>query len=199
LVWRNELRVVGPMVARKVQEMTADEEVRRLAELLRVRNAADLNIARLIGRPVERGHVGEWIAARLFDLDVAASATQAGWDGVFRSGPLAGRTVNVKFYGRREGGLDLRDADGATDEYMVLVGPPARDTRGPRPLKVSAVYLLEARPLLADLRTRGLGINEFSSVRKAVWEAAELYPRPNNPRLDLDERQRELLALLAAD
>jgi hypothetical protein len=105
----------------------SDQELRRLAELLRVRNAADLDIARLIGRPVERGHLGEWIAARLFDLDMATSATQAGWDGRFHSGPLAGRTANIKFYGRLEGGLDLRDADEATDEYLILVGPPAAD------------------------------------------------------------------------
>jgi hypothetical protein len=179
--------------------MTGDEELRRLAALLRVRNAADRDIARLIGRPVERGHLGEWIAARLFDLGMAPSATQAGWDGRFRSGPLAGRTVNIKFYGRQEGGLDLRDADEATDDYLVLVGPSASDTRGPRPLLVSAVYLIEARPLLADLRARGLGINEFSSVRKAVWDAAELYPLPNNQRIRLDARQRELLVLLAGD
>jgi len=54
--------------------MRGDEEVRRLAGLLRVRNAADLDIADLIGRPVERGHLGEWIAARRFDLDMARPA-----------------------------------------------------------------------------------------------------------------------------
>jgi hypothetical protein len=37
------------------------------------------------------GDVWEFIAARIFDLELAATATQAGYDGTFRSGPLAAR------------------------------------------------------------------------------------------------------------
>jgi hypothetical protein len=58
----------------------------RLAQLLTARDALDGQIAELVGRPARPGDVGEFIAAQVFDLELAASATQAGYDGIFRSG-----------------------------------------------------------------------------------------------------------------
>ena len=65
----------------------------QLAELLRIRNELDARISQLTGRSARPGDVGEFIASRVFDIELAATATQAGYDGRFRSGPLAGRTV----------------------------------------------------------------------------------------------------------
>ncbi len=67
----------------------------RVAALQRERNAIDAELARLIGRPMTSGHLGEWIAARVFDIELEASAVAAGIDGRFRSDPLQGRTVNT--------------------------------------------------------------------------------------------------------
>lgn len=38
------------------------------------------------------GHLGEWLAAAVFDVQLEQSATAPGIDGVFRAGPLAGST-----------------------------------------------------------------------------------------------------------
>ena len=75
-------------------------DLTRLAALLAAKNQADSGITALIGRPSQIGHLGEWIAARVFDIELHASAATAASDGVFRSGAPAGRTVNVKWYGR---------------------------------------------------------------------------------------------------
>ena len=82
----------------------------RAAALLRERNAIDAELARLIQRPMTSGHLGEWIAAQVFDIELEASAVAAGIDGRFRSGPLQGRTVNIKWYLKREGLLDTTES-----------------------------------------------------------------------------------------
>ncbi len=55
------------------------------------------------------GHLGEWIAAQVFDIELEAPAVAAGTDGRFRAGPLPGRTVNVRRHLRREGLLDTTE------------------------------------------------------------------------------------------
>ena len=82
------------------------DSLARAATLLRERNAIDVELARLIHRPMTSGHLGEWIAAQIFDIELEASAVAAGIDGRFRSGPLQGLTVNIKWYLKREGLLD---------------------------------------------------------------------------------------------
>jgi hypothetical protein len=42
----------------------------RLAELVQRRNLIDAEIATLIGRPALTGHLGEFIVAQVFDIDV---------------------------------------------------------------------------------------------------------------------------------
>ena len=111
------------------------------------------------------GHAGEWIASRLFDIELETSASAAAIDGRFRSGPLAGRTTNVKWYLKREGLLDMTKSS-ALDYYFVLAGPKAtaRDERTVRPWRIDAVYLFDAQLLLAEQRTRGVKIVESSRV-----------------------------------
>ncbi len=154
--------------------LRAAEPLERLAALLRRRNALDAQIARLIGRPAERGHLGEFIAAHVFDIELYDSAVHKGADGVFRGGPFAGHTVNVKFYGAQEGILDAAVAD-PPDTYLVLTGPKrsAASSRGlTRPLVIENAYLFHHAALVAA----GVKPGVAASVRQHLWEAARVYP-----------------------
>jgi hypothetical protein len=120
------------------------DSLARAAALLRERNAIDAELARLIQRPMTSGHLGEWIAAQIFDIKLEASAVAAGIDGRFRSGLLQGRTVNIKWYLKREGLLDTTES-AVLDYYLVLTGPPsvAVSSRGTtRPWCIEALFLL---------------------------------------------------------
>lgn len=173
------------------------ELLQSVAELIARRNAIDAEIGAITGRPVVSGHLGEWIAAEVFDIKLEHSAVSRAVDGRFRFGPLAGKTVNVKWYGKREGLLDLSE-DASLDYYLVMTGPTgaAGSSRGmPRPLSLAAVYLFDARDLLVSLAEGGLKIGIASSVRSAYWTAAEIHPNANNPVLELSEEQHAALSL----
>jgi hypothetical protein len=47
-----------------------DGNLERLAALLSERNKIDAVLAGVIGRPMTSGHFGEWIAARIFDIEL---------------------------------------------------------------------------------------------------------------------------------
>jgi hypothetical protein len=120
-------------------------------------------------------------------------------DGRFRSAPFGGMTVNVKWYLKREGLLDMSSSP-ALDFYLVLAGPAsaAASSRGStRPWSVDAVYLFDARQLREDQAARGVKQGVASSVLKSHWDAAEIYPR-GSPRFPLTSAQAEMLALLRA-
>jgi hypothetical protein len=73
------------------------EPIAHIAALPHERNSIDASIARVIGRPVTAGHLGEWIASQIFGIALEESAANQGFDGRFRSGALEGRTVNIKW------------------------------------------------------------------------------------------------------
>ena len=145
-------------------------DLSELAALLRERNAVDERIGRLINRPMTAGHVGEWIASRIFDIQLEPTAVAKAIDGRFRTGPLAGKSVNVKWYLKREGMLDMTESPGL-DYYLVLTGPKAtaKDVPMVRPWRIDAVYLFEAQQLLAEQRARGVKVDVASGVREARW------------------------------
>src|SRR5262245_12005509 len=97
-------------------------DLERLAELIRARNRIDSELAVLITRPALCGHVGEYIAAAIFDIALERSAAHKGSDGRFNAGPLAGRSVNVKWYTAFCGPLDITPR-ALPDYYLVLTGP----------------------------------------------------------------------------
>lgn len=174
------------------------EPMRRIAELLRERNAIDEEIAAITHRPMTSGHLGEWIAAQIFDIQLEPSAVAAGIDGVFRSGPLQGRTVNIKWYLKREGLLDTSQS-ARFDYYLVLTGPPsaAVSSRGAtRPWQIDAVFLFDARQLRAEQIERGVKRGTASSVVKRQWAAAEVSPAASS-LLPVSSRQAELLQLFS--
>ncbi len=174
-------------------------DLEQIAGLLQQRNALDAQIAAVIDRPVTAGHLGEWIAARVFGVELERSATAAAIDGRFTSGSLQGRTVNVKWYPKRENLLDFTES-AALDYYLVFTGPvsPAVSSRGgSRPWIITAVYLFDAQRVLGDLRAQRLKIKSPASVRAAQWEAAEIFPRANSDLLTVDPEQARLLRLFA--
>ncbi len=75
--------------------------------------------------------------------------------------------------------------------------PPHPPAERRAPWVIQSVYLFDARRLLEDLRARGVRIRTGSSVRKALWTAAEVYPESHNAVLTLSQEQRDLLALFA--
>ena len=179
---------------------TAMSDLKQLASLLARRNAIDKEIAALIGRPAIRGHVGEWIAREIFRVTLEESAVQEGFDGRFADGPRAGQTVNVKWYGKREGLLDINPA-GVPDYYLVMTGPKAgaMTSRGQtRPLVITEVFLFDAPALVERLRKRGVRLGVATSVQQHEWKAARVYPEAAaGAQLALTDAEREALKLFA--
>lgn len=178
-----------------------EDPLTQIAALLRERNVIDGELARLIQRPMTSGHLGEWIAAQVFDIELEPSAAAAGIDGHFRSGQLRDRTVNIKWYPKREGLLDTTESP-ALDYYLVLTGPPsaAASSRGStRPWCIRTVFLFDTRQLRAEQIARGVKRGVASSVIRQQWTAAEIYPLASNPQLLVTPHQAERLRLFTSD
>jgi len=174
------------------------ESLTQLAALLKARNTIDVEIARLVGRPALMGHVGEYIAAAIFNISLESSANHVGSDGHFLTGPLAGRTVNIKWYGQQEGVLDIATTQ-SPQFYLVLTGAASRATtslHSTRPWLISSVFIFNSDELHRDLAERTIKIGVATSVRSAIWKQAEKYPAQ---LLTVTEEQRRLLALFRGD
>ncbi len=165
-----------------------------LAALLAGRDRIDAHIAALTGRSARPGDVGEFIAAQIFDIDLAPTAVQAGYDGTFRTGALAGRTVNVKLYSDASAGIDL--GTHPCDVYLVLSGPSLAAASRPARFAITHVYLFVTEQLMASLVARGVKIGVATSIRRADLAAARIYPDPSpTAAYLLTAEQRNLLAL----
>jgi len=141
--------------------------------------------------------MGEYIASHIFEIALEESASRKSIDGCFTKGELAGRSVNIKWYTKQEGLLDVT-ADALPDFYLVLTGPrsAASSSRGSvRPWVIDAVYLFDARELVSVLRSRGLKVGVATSVRQQLWDEAKIYPHQRNHGLVVSDEQRTLLAL----
>ena len=170
----------------------------QLASLLARRNTIDEKIAALIDRPALRGPIGEWIAQEIFKVKLAKSANRKVFDGRFTDAQLAKKTVNVKWYGRREGLLDISPG-GLPDYYLVMTGPKAWATKS-RPLVITEVFLFDADELVNRLRERkpSVRLGVATSVPEHEWEAARVYPETApEARLTLTDAQRGALKLFA--
>ena len=169
--------------------------LQRLAETVRQKNTADRRVAEIIGRPALSGHFGEFVAAAIFGIELCGSATQEGYDGWFRGGALDGKTVNIKYYTKHDGLLDLKRENGP-DYYLVLTGPaadPAASCERTRPWVIESVFLFQAAELVGRL-TAKIGI--ATSVRKSLWNDAKIYTCDSS-LLPLEQSQRDLLALFS--
>jgi hypothetical protein len=173
------------------------DDLERLALQIQQRNEVEIEITRIIGRPALIGHIGEYIAAKVFRIALAASATEKGYDGLFEEGSLRGRTVNVKWYAKRVGSLDMEPRS-VPDFYLVLTGPyePAVSSRGTtRPWLITSVFLFDGPGLVHELAKAGIKVGIATSVRKHLWDAAELWPNQRNIMLPLTDDQRRMIRL----
>ena len=82
----------------------SDGDLQCLTELICVRNANEMETTRVNARTA---NVGEYIATRIFDIALKDLTIHPGDDDRYRSGPLVGRSVTIKMYGKREGLLDI--------------------------------------------------------------------------------------------
>lgn len=168
-----------------------------LAELIKQRNEICRRIAAIVGRPALFGHVGEFIASNIFDIQLEESASRKAIDGYFSTGTLAGKSVNVKWYGKQESILDIT-SNSLPDYYLVMTGQKSSATSsrgGIRPWLIEHVYLFDSVSLVSDLSRRNLKIGIATSVRKSYWENAEIYPRQKNHNYIITEEQKEMLQL----
>lgn len=179
-------------------------EIESLATLLRVRNVIDEEIAGLIKRPPFSGHIAEFIAASVFDIDLHASAAHKASDGVFRSGPFAGKSVNVKFVSLRENSLDLvrsQNPEDHPDLYLVLAGPKSQagSSKGlTSPWVVTEVFVIESGFLLSALKARGLMPGTATSIITRWWEESRVYPVQGHAKYVLSEEQSDALRLFSS-
>lgn len=189
-------RICGELSKRN--EIKSD--LKRLARLLHARNANEIEITKIIERPAQLGHVGEFIGSKIFDIKLEESANQQGIDGHFCSGPLAGKSVNIKTYGKREGILDIHP-EYLPDFYLVLTGPKSTATSSKgtsRPWVINEVFLFEAKPLIVRLQERKIKIGTATSVRVAEWEDAQIYPPSSNSPLKLTNAQKNNIRFFEA-
>lgn len=172
--------------------------LRRLAELIAIRNRLESEISAITGKPALIGHLGEFVASHIFPIHITRNASHQAIDGYFYQGELAPCSVNVKWYIQREGVVDITPGF-LPDYYLILVGPPPTATAAlglrNRPWKIAGVHLFDANELVDTLEVRGVRVGIASSVRRNLWEAAEIYPGNHSDRYRITLQQRELLDL----
>ena len=176
-------------------------ELERLAEVISEYNSLGNRISEITDRPATIGHTGEYIAAHVFDIELEDSATAKGFDGVFRSNNLAGRTVNVKWYTKLEFLLDINPG-AVPDFFLVMTGPksPAQSSRGTmRPWIINHVFLFNGPELMTELKARGVKIGVATSVRKHEWQAAEIYPNMRNMSYRMSDEQMAMIHAFGPD
>lgn len=172
-----------------------------LAGLIAQRNQVDAKIAGIIGRPAVSGHIGEYVASHVFDVALESSATNAGFDGRFRSGPYAGKSVNIKKHGKRGGWFDITPSH-VPDHFLVLAGPKAAaaSSRGThRPWVITEAFLFDAPALVAKLKTHGIKLGVGTSVTAGEWENARVYPLSNRVPMTLSGEAVRLLSLFRGE
>ena len=171
------------------------DELKTLGELIKTKNGIESQISQIIGRPGLQGHIGEFIASKIFDLELHEDATKRGSDAVFKSGSIAGKNVNIKWYAKRENSLDINSVDPA-EYYMVLTGPKSSmgSSRGSdRPLVINHVFLFESEKLISQLKKRAVKIGITTSITQEQWNDAEIFPNQRNNLLLVTEKQKDLL------
>ena len=174
------------------------KDLEQLAKVIRLKNKADDEIAGIIERPALIGHTGEYIAAKIFNIELERNAAHKAIDGHFTDGFLDGKTVNIKWYAKQEGVLDINPEAPPPDFYLVMTGAkaPVTSSRGmTRPWLISQVFLFAARELLRILKSRGVKVGIATSIRREYWEGAEIYPTSHTKQFILSDRQKEMLAL----
>ena len=82
------------------------------------------------------------------------------------------------------------------DYYLVLTGPAGQARV--LPWVIEPVFLFERKPLLAALTAREVKIGIATSISKADWETARVFPPQQASPLQLSESQLAQLALFSS-
>ncbi|MCH7904309.1 MAG: hypothetical protein IH944_07045 [Armatimonadetes bacterium] len=175
------------------------KDLEELAVAISQVNIASDRVASIIGRPALRGHIGEFIASKVFNIQLHESAAHKGSDGVLLDGVLAGSTVNVKFYGQHDGLLDMSE-DALPDVFLVLTGPKgsaASSSGQVRPICIEHLFLIPGTEALADAKSRNVLIGVTTSFPNAFWDEREVYPMSRSKELNLTQDQIPLLKLFS--
>jgi len=160
-----------------------------LSALVLEHNKIAEQITHVIGRPAQLGHVGEYLASSLFDVELAPAANNRLVDGHFRGGLLKGRSVDVKMYPVRENVLDMHET-AIPDFFLVFAGPKGSavsSKKKGRPWVIDGIYLFDAAAISAMLRAAGRRPGTGTSVAQSHWDVAEVYPRHECTLLDISE------------
>jgi hypothetical protein len=176
-------------------------ELIELSELIKKHNAVDNEISALIDRPALTGHLGEFIASKIFGIKLEESASTKSIDGFFQRDPLKNKSVNIKWFPSHDGLMNFSESP-QPDYYLVLTGPhrnPGRSRGHSAPWVITKVYLFDAQQLVSMLIENGRKVGTASSVRKHLWEAAEIYPKVNDQLLPLTAEQKQNLALFSSE
>ena len=177
------------------------DDLEELASLLSEMNSIGNKISGITQRPATIGHTGEYIASKIFDIELEESASAKGIDGHFRSGQLVGKSVNIKWYSKLEYMLDITPK-AHPDYYLVMTGPKgqAMSSRGSiRPWLINYVFLFNAAELVIELNARGVKIGVASSVRKHELQAAEIYPNKRSIAYRLSDEQMAKILVFGSD
>lgn len=175
-----------------------NDSLKSLAELIKKRNPIDAAISEIIGYPAHSRHIAEFVAAEIFDIKLHPSANHIGSDGYFTGGNSEGKSVNIKFRSKNDGGLDIA-RQSPPDFYLVLTGKraPAESSRGTtQPWEIASVFLFNHAELVSALISRNgkIGDNPIG-INIDLWDAAEIYPTPTNPNIPLSPSQTRALQL----
>jgi len=173
-----------------------NRNLEQLADLLTEMNSIGERISEITQRPATIGHTGEYIASAIFDIELEESASAKGIDGRFRSGSLAGRTVNIKWYSKLEYMLDITP-NYLPDFYLVMTGPKELEGTskgGIRPWLIEFAFLIiSSAEMMIELEARGVKIGAATSVRKHEWQAAEIYPNKRSMVYRMSDDQMGML------
>lgn len=171
------------------------EKIEEFSQLIHQRNEIDHKIVKYIEWPAEKGHIAEWIASKVFPIELNGNSNQPEYDGVFNSGSLKGKFVDIKYHAVNNHLLNI-NSKLTNDVYLlVFTGPyeTAQSSRDKdRPFCISNIYLFNENELYMELKDR-VKISVATSVKKKYWDENEIYP---NSKKNLDiELNREAIEL----
>lgn len=164
-----------------------------LSNLIRERNRIEKEVFKITNQSFEIGKIGEFIASEIFNIELNQSFNQAGNDGYFKSGNLKGKRVNIKFYSKFDGKLDM-GIEYSPDYYLVLAGSSKKEKISP--WNIESIYLFNSIELRNEL-TGKVKIGTATSVKKVHWEKAMVYPDGKSTELVVDEKIREKIKLFS--
>ena len=175
-----------------------DINLTHLSSLIKQRNKNEVLITATINRPASIGHIGEYIASKIFNIALETNASKSVYDGKFVGGVLDSKTVNIKWYGKKEGLLDMTPVP--PDFYLVMSGPRGEQLKSSgqtRPWCIEYVHLFDGPELTETILKKGSKPGIATSVKKEYWDQAELWPEQNNQILILEEDQKSALAMFS--